>query len=1183
MKIRLLVLILSFLSISICRSQSTTHYLWFDENTEDVVTVTGDRLTADIDVGTLKPGLHSLRYYARMADGTVTTPQCALFLKTDLIGKEQSIHCIVRVDNSFNKEMNSNMADGLVHLDVDMSDIPDGLHQISVQIMPEGCSVPISTTTSYFLKEASVEDGVEIDCHAIIDNGIQRVMRCTPTGGVINLNLDMQELTNGVHQITIYLVPVGSTTIMDPFTAFFIKMPVGGSRITRYSYWFDDNSDDMVSFDCDEDNSTVEFLGLIDAEVLPFKSSSYAFGLDGDDVVLTSKHDFNFMALDNIGRLSNTQTKTYTDERSQKTISADAIENLTNCVNKKVGIIEDNDIKFYKFYAEVGDSLSMNLSKPASFELYSPTAKTVIEKKGRLSESLSTAVLVETGMYYLAIHDIDGKNKNNESLTFNHVPRNAILSASPSVIAAPVSFFCVDLFGNGFDNVRSLILKNDSGISYEVDSIYVHDNYHLTAAIEYGSEIPYGDYLLSLLVDDEVSGKEVLIQYPKNVKIDEKQSNAKINVEVIPSKKASTPYMVDVKVTNDSDVPCWGIPFNVACELNDEDGEEQIKYTFFMKDFFGWDVPLDSFDWYETDNLLGTETPGIMLPMVISYLNPHETRILRVGIESEAHQKLGLYAWTGEPYNETADRILNMTPEEMQDMKFRTSNIFTLDTYAYILWIMEEMEAEFKSKPAGLMRAPSDNDQIFQFMADHGIDALSHIEGLGHSVDLAQTTASIYSAVGKTMAGIVNSSSNMHAYRYFKDQCDIPGKTLSEQIAYIYSHKMQNQTGIDIYLDQVAKNMARTASPQRIVAELAEDLTDLPISDVMDCYSEYQSQNPDPRPRRHRIESLQSYDPNDMTGYSDLNGGPYVGIDVKHLQYKIEFENDPKIANASASVVKVENYLDGSVFDLSSYKPLTLQIGNLNIALPDETSFVKTIDMRPSINCILEIRHEYDETTGKSLWTFVSLDPISLDIVGDSHQGFLPVNDSNGIGVGEIEYCIDIKADLSHNAVLSNKANIIFDDNEAIETPEWVNVTDYIRPNGKIVNCEVSPDRTSYAFDVDCSDEGSGLNSYDLCAKTKDSDKWVVVKPDITGSRVEYSLTKPIEGIEFAVRATDNAGNQQTSFDDQTSAKNVIESDGQTDAHDELWYNVNGVRVDKSNSVNKPIISNTRKRVVILK
>ncbi len=1182
MRSRLLVLILSFLSISICRSQYT-HYLWFDEDTENVLTVSGDRFTADIDVGRLKSGIHALRHYARMADGSVTPPQSRLFLKVDFIGKEQPVHCIVRVDNSFNKELYSNMADGLVHLDVDMSDIPDGLHQICVQIIPEGCSVPISTITSFFLKEVSVEDGAEIDCHAIIDNGIQQVVRCTPAGGVINLDLDMQNLTNGVHKITMYLVPVGSTTIIDPMTAFFIKMPIGGSRITKYCYWFDDDSDDMVTFDCEEGQSNIEFLGLIDAKVLPFKSSSYAFGIDGDDVVLTSKHDFNFMALDNIGRLSNTHTQTYIDERSQKIISGNDIENLTSCVNKKIGVIEENDIKFFKFYAEVGDSLSLNLSQPAVFELYSPSAKTIIEKKGRLAESLSTAVLVETGVYYLAIHDIVGQNKKNESLTFTHVPRNAILSVSPSVVVAPGSFFCVDLFGNGFDNVSKLILKNDAGNNYEVDSVYVYDNYHLTAAIEYGSDITYGDYHLSLLVDDKVTEKEVSIQYPKTVRIDEKQRNAKINVEVIPSKKASTPYMVDIKVTNDSDVPCWGIPFNVAGELNEGEDEKQIKYTFFMKDFFGWDVPLDSFDWYETDNLLGTETPGIMLPMVISYLQPHETRVLRVGIESEAHQKVGLYAWTGEPYNEAADRILNMTSEEWVNMKFRTSNIYTLDTYAYLLCVMQELEAELKSKKIGRMKAPSDNDWVLAFIADRIPDLVSNIEGLDHSAELAQTTVSVYTAVGKTMTGIVNSSSNMHAYRYFKDQCDIPGKTLSEQIAYIYSHKMQNQPGIDIYLDQVAKNMARTTSPKRIVAELVEDLADIPVAEAMDCYSEIQSQNPNPQPRRHKIESLQSCDPNDISGYTDLNGGPFVGIDVSHLQYKIEFENDPMFANASASIVSVENNLDGTVFDLSSYKPLALKIGNLNVSLPDEISFVKTVDLRPNINCILEIRHEYDEITGKSVWTYTSLDPSSLDIVSDSQQGFLPVNDSNGVGVGEIEYSIGIKAGISHNKALSNKAKIIFDDNDAIETPEWINITDYIRPNGVIVNYETSPDGKSFVFDVECDDEGSGLYSYDLCAKTKDSDSWIVVKPNIKGTRVEYSLTAPIEGIEFAVRATDNAGNQQTSIGDQTSIETVIEYNGSLDEDEELWYNVNGVRVDKSKSINKPIISNRGKRVVILK
>jgi len=1173
------------LSILICRGQYT-HYLWFDDNFKDVITMTGNKLTADIDVSGLKEGIHTARHYVQTADGSVTTPQSALFLKTSLVGKNQPIHCIVRVDNSINKEIHSNMTDGLVHLDVDMSEIPDGIHQISVQLMSDGSTAALSTTTSFFLKAASIEDGTEIDCYAIIDNSIQRLIRCTPYGGVLHFDIDMQDLTNGIHQISMYLVPVGSSTIIDPVTAFFIKMPVGGSRISRYSYWFDNNSDEMVSYECNEEHSTVGFLGLIDAKILPFRSSSYDFGLDGDNVILTSKHDFNFMAMDNNGRFSNTNTKTYIDNRSQIIIPCEEIETLTSCTNKKVGIIEENDIKLFKFKAEVGDSLSICLSQPASFELYSPAGETIIEKKGRLSQSLSTKVLVETGIYYLAIHDIVGKNKGNESLTFNHVPRNAILDVSPAIIAAPGSFFSIELFGNGFNNARKLILKNNSGTYVEVDSINALDNYHLIAAVEYGVDIPWGEYQVSLLVDDKVSKEEVLIEYPRSIKIEERHNNAKINVEVIPSRKASSPYMVDVKVTNNSDVPCWGIPFNVACELSENEDEEQIRYEFFMKDFFGRDVPLESFKWHKTENLLGTGSPGVLLPMTISYLNPHETRVLRVGIISKPHQKVGIYAWTGEPYNEAAERRQNMTQAEWENMKFRTSNLFTLETYTYLSWVMEEIAAKIDSHETPIKRAPAENEWVLQFMSDYMPEAASRLEGMEPGVNLAEREVAIYNALGKTIAGIVNCSDNRMAYEFFKDN-GIPGKNISEQIAYIYAHGYQSTTGFEHYLKEVATNMARTSSPRRIMAELTMDLLDVPqpVSDaVLDYCVKQQAETPDPIPPRHNIESLQSGDPNEISGYTDPNGGPYIGLDVSRLQYKIEFENDPEIANASASIVRVENNLDGTVFDLSSYKPLAVRIGKHNVKLPEEKSFVTTVDMRPGINCILEIRHDYNEVSGKSVWTFNSLDPISLENVGDSQQGFLPVNDSNEIGVGEIEYCIDIITNLSHNAVISNKANIIFDDNEAIETPEWVNVTDYVRPTGKIVNFETSPDGKSYVFDVDCSDEGSGLNSYDLCAKTKDSDKWIVIKPNITDSKVEYVLSKSIDNLEFAVRAIDNAGNRQISYDDlTTSIKDVIESPIQIDEQDELWYNINGQRVDKRNTINTPIISNTGKRIIILR
>lgn len=1166
------------------------HHIWFD-NSNEVVTFAGDKLTVDIDASGLNEGIHSIRHYFQMPDGTVSPPRSALFLKTGFAGGDRPIRCLVRIDNSLNKESRSVMTDGIVHLNIDMSDIPDGLHQIAVQLLPENSNIVLSTNTSYFMKSASLADGTEIDCYAFIDNDISQKIRCSPANGVIHLDFDMQDLSNGIHKITIYLNPTESSTIMDPFTAFFIKTPVGGSKITQYFYWFDSYTEEMVTVDCGDGQPVINFLGLIDAKELPFRSSSFEFGKDGDNVILSSKHDFNFMALDDMGRMSSTQTKTYKDNRTQKIIPIGSIEHLTTCANKNTGTIEENGIKFYKFYAEIGDSLSISLSKPATFELFSPTDKTIIERKGRHSQYTSTAVLNETGTYYLAIHDLDGKNVNNETLTFAHVPRNAILNVSPSVLSAPKMLFSLDLYGNGFDNARKLVIENEHGTRFEVDSLYTYDNYHMVAAVEYGTEIPFGDYKISLFIDDEVSGEEITIQYPQSVGIVGRNGNAKIDVEVIPSKKASTPYMVDIRITNNSDVPCWGIPFNVACELNGEsksEDDEQNSYVFFMKDFFGSNISLDSFHWYETDNLLGSETPGMILPMAIAYLNPHETRVLKVGIISAAHEKVGLYAWAGEPYNEEIDGILIKQDTQNENERFPVSNIYTLETYAYLLSVMQEVSAKLESQKSGLiMRAPSCDDQMLQFIADYVPEVLSRIDGLDRPTSAAENTAALYQAVSRTFAGVVNCSSNMHSYNYFKNHCGIPGNSISEQIAYIYSHNMQSDPAIQIYLQQAARNMARTASPRKIMKDLAQEVANIPepVCDaVCDSYDRLQAQSPNPKPKRRKIHSLQSGDPNDISGYADPNGGPFVGIDIKRLQYKIEFENDPAIANASASVVKVENKLDRNVFDLSSYTPLALHIGKRIIELPKEKSFVTTVDMRPSINSLLEIRHDFDEENCEARWQFDSLDPISLEPVYDSSQGFLPVNNSEGVGTGEIEYCIYVKAGLNHNTVIRNKANIIFDDNEAIETPEWVNVTDYIRPIAKIINREISLDGGTIAFDVEYSDDGSGVNSYDLSAKTKDSDKWIVVKPNISAERVEYTLSNPVDDLEFAVFATDNAGNRQTSADDDlTDVKKVTEPSTETDEQDELWYSINGQRINKSKSVNMPIISNKGNSIVILK
>lgn len=1112
--------------LSMSASDQIIHHLWVD-NSHNYITYNGNNLSTQVDMSSLDDGLHVLGHIAILPDATLTPPMLSYFYKCVSLSEENTIDYYALIDNDISKKTECTCVNGIIHLDMDMSEISEGFHQISVQLVPKGSSTIISSNTSYFIKTALTGNGQGIDCYAIVDNNSSKKYNCSLTeGGLIHVDLDMTEISDGLHQLTVYLNPEGSSTILSPCSSYFIKSPIGGSKIVRYCYWMNNDTDNKKIIDVETPVSPYNILGLLDTEIYPLRSCSYDFGIDGDDVIMTARHDFNLWSMDNSGRFSQTMTQSYSDPRTQRRIPSKDIEQLTSCHQKPVGTINDNEIKWYKFDAEIGDSLAMCVTQSAMYELYSPSGKKIFAKKGASAQGVSTTTIMETGVYHLALHDIASNDKSGLKLNFNHIPRNAILSVTPSELQSISGFNNFELFGNGMFDAKKLIIENEQGQIFKVDSLFPIDNYHLNASIFYEKPLPVGKYKLSMVVIDDESNMEKIISYPKEITISEKIDKSKIEIRTIPSQKASTPYMVEIHITNNSDVPCWGIPFNVACERdNGKNG-----FVFYMKDFFGEEVSLNNFTWYQSDNLLGTGKDGLYFPMVLDYMQPYETRVLKVGIVAEPHKKVGLYAWSGEPYNEAAERLLSMSTDSLDSIQISQTNLFNLETLSYMMYVCDELLENHNSHKIKNKANSNDNDWVLEGLKELGPDAIGMYPPVNRSASLASYIASTYIEAGYCFGGISNCLANWQQFKLLNDE-GIPGRTIKEKVNYIYDHNMQDNAGIAQRLMIIESNIARSKSPEAIMRDIGEtvigEVVDIPFwAKVALFFAERNAPEPYPMPIRHEFEVLMSYDPNMMTGPTDLVGGTYIGKDIETVQYTIEFENDPELATAAASFVSVENKLDPKVFDLSTFKGINLEIGNRTINLPSEQNFVMTVDMRPEIKCIVEIRQNYSTETGEIKWTFNSLDPLTLEPVVNHLQGFLPVNNEKGDGIGTITYSVNLRKGIEHETQFGNSAEIIFDDNAPIITPEWSNIIDSKEPVAMITDINIVDN--CYEFEIAATDEGSGIYFYDLHLRSENYQDWRVVMCQQTDRIIHYKLPEGIINPEFMVLATDRAGNHQS-------------------------------------------------------
>ena len=242
------------------------------------------------------------------------------------------------------------------------------------------------------------------------------------------------------------------------------------------------------------------------------------------------------------------------------------------------------------------------------------------------------------------------------------------------------------------------------------------------------------------------------------------------------------------------------------------------------------------------------------------------------------------------------------------------------------------------------------------------------------------------------------------------------------------------------------------------------------------------------------------------------------------MYYTIEFENAPKIANASAHTIVVKDTLDASCFDLTTFAATGVKLGKEKMELNGEKSFLKrTMDLRPNVDVIAQVSLSYDEQKGIATWTIESLDPMSVEPTTDAMQGVLPVN-YNGNGQGELTFDIKLKSAMAEGEPISNRAGIVFDQEDVIMTPTWTNIIDTTPPQSRVANVSKKDDAT-LSIEVEASDALSGIWKYDLyCQKNlnKDWDRIGINVP--IDSVMEIALEDAVNYRFYAV-ATDMAGN----------------------------------------------------------
>ncbi|MCR5038280.1 MAG: T9SS type A sorting domain-containing protein, partial [Bacteroidales bacterium] len=757
----------------------------------------------------------------------------------------------------------------------------------------------------------------------------------------------------------------------------------------------------------------------------------------------------------------------YVDEQVRQDIVAQVFERNTT---ETFAAPRDNQIQWFKLDAVVGDSLSFVANKACTMQLFAPSGEEVFNVSGPESITLYGLHAWEDGTYYLAVHDMTGSG-DNLSVTYQWIGKYCVLAYTPDKIGNRVgNRFVIDLIGNGFNYLEDVMLTRESDTLFMTSILSAAKS---TAKILFVIADPVSngkyDFYLTYRDGDEIE----TISYSQALELEEPDPGEKLVTITTPARTAN-PYPVRVTIENTGNLDYVYVPFNIAFTwptnsyVPEETWIDQIDFADFCAtmtheaDSVGYSFA------HVTTNLLGTGKDGGIMFFGIPYLKAHETRSFTLDFTAPAHIRFDLYAWVGDGYEYNLD----------------------FDTLVY-------HENRANPRAQNLLDFGEAAEEAGGYLGDVGDyigGAASHIGGAANTAGQVGNTAI---KTGVAFAGIYNAIGHIQDKAALENAGIDPSDPLYEDIMNLHPP---------------------IATPGEIMGGWAGEMLDRIMGFQRTC-----GDLPDPNPGTPcHVFLCHPGDPNEMHGYLSESESHYMTQEIQTLGYEIEFENDTTLASAAAHTIIVRDTLDATKFDLNSLAARSVTIGDKRLELNGEQTFARTLDLRPEMYVIAQIEQDYDPTTGIVEWTIQSLDPMTMEPTDDPNQGVLPVN-YNGNGVGFIDYSIDLKEAFADGTEISNRAGIIFDQNEVIMTPTWTNTVDAVKPTSHIE--EVTPVADSLSFSFVSEDNRSGVWYHSLYYRNDSTDmQWQVKKPQITENSLMLFFDD-FQTTEYLVMAVDSAGN----------------------------------------------------------
>lgn len=1079
---------------------------WFDNSNETIQTGLTDKndFHLDIDASNLKTGLHSFNYQILDGGKGESSVMSSLFYKSSSFFNKKSI---VSIDGKVSKDYSAFTDNpSLIKIDVDAQSLDLGVHTLNVQVVDDS-GVSSSNIEAFFTRVPTQGDIQSMNLYYMIDNNIGKKQPCVFTNSLACAEIDASSLSDGLHSITFFMFnPDGLAT--QAKSTFFIKEPLGGNGIKAYKYWLNEDVEHCQEKEFDPTKAEVKIVGLFDMEHPELRSSNFHFAIENDKAVLYPKNTFNLRVNDVSGRITSSKSD-YIDVTKRELLDMNSIVPIASGQSYNNSVSDKNGISWYQFTGKDGDSISVRANRACMLDIFSPSGKILYQTDGYDAITANGMFLEEDGTYYVALHDVRTSAKD-VYLDFYQIAKYAVVSYDVHRVGNG-GISSIIFKGNGYFSLNSIDISN-GGQNIPCMKIERKSN-NLCEGIFDFSNVPIGEYSISFNFIDEniVIANGITVERPQEIQI-------KTNIEYSPTYLKGTTQTYSIKITNKSNQTAYNVPiysYLSSKSLND------ISYIKFR----GLNLP-SYMDEVDTQNMDVIEVAKIK--EIVNKLG--DTQYFRVYRTFDENTKDSIYVWSGYVF-------CSLQPYETKDI-----NVDVISSEKFDAWFTIPEDGVVLQTNRGNSKK---NVQQRNNIKDNYCCVKDNIECvISYFVDIADL-ASILSAafvIAAPEAGvsellavvtpIVDCTANILSTSYSTFNTALcEGQALPED----YFPRLDRKIAIGSTLLSCAgayigtlKNVGALIKGINLAVTMGSAGTlGAGIHITKDCTKQMQSHKPGcpPVPPGGGTSTpVTPVDPNDILGYVALSGSHYIGLNQKKLGYTIEFENDATKATASAHEIVIKDKLDANIFDCNSIHTSKIVIGKHEVDVDADGEFVKTIDMRPAINALAEVKLNVS-SNGEVVYCITSLDPMTAESTTDMMAGILPINNENKDGEGYIVFDVKLKEGLADGTKIDNTASIIFDANDAISTPVWSNETDYILPVGYVDGIK-QIDANHISIEMNGIDERSGIWKYDLYYQAGVGSSWFPLAEDLTSNSYEMEVYDDID-YGFCVVATDMAGNKE--------------------------------------------------------